>query len=62
MDSRRHLRRRACEGKRRFADMNAALAARIYPELRAYRCPHCRRWHLGHQPGEVKDRTIGLMK
>lgn len=53
-------RRRMCTGKKRFKDEAAALAALHAiapwgrpeeggPELRAYRCDYCQRWHFTSQ-------------
>lgn len=67
MSSKRHQRRRACEGKRRHPDADAAnraanraaygtarynAATRMAPgEMHAYHCQHCGGWHVGHVPG-----------
>lgn len=62
MASKRRQRRLGCEGKRRYVDMTAALDSRRFFELRAYCCPLCRTWHLGHPGPGIKDRSIGLAK
>jgi hypothetical protein len=59
MSSKRAVRRRACQGKVRHADYNAANAAlralvRAKGEqgrLQAYRCRFCRGYHFGHVGG-----------
>lgn len=53
MSSKRGQRRKACVGKVRHADRDAATeaareATRGQFWLRAYRCPHCAGWHIGH--------------
>lgn len=62
MSSRRHLRRQACDGKFRFPDRDATLAARRSMGVRGadldpYRCRFCHAWHLDHRPAHV-DRAI----
>lgn len=75
MSSKRHLRRRSCEGKRRHPDKNAAnraaygtgrhnAATRMAPgDMHAYHCPHCGFWHVGHVPGSgvSKPRAMRWM-
>ncbi|MEQ1761274.1 MAG: hypothetical protein ABL986_23440 [Vicinamibacterales bacterium] len=41
---------RGCDGKIRFpSKKNATARARaISVAFNAYRCPRCRRWHIGH--------------
>ena len=59
MASRRHLRRKACEGKLRFDSLDEAelYAHRAnvlhgnYPPIHGYRCPHCGSFHTGHPMG-----------
>ncbi len=69
MASKRHQRRRACEGKKRHRSPHAALLAvrgtlRQIDErytivsasdrnLHAYHCPHCGFWHVGHPAGST---------
>lgn len=56
MSSKRHLRRKGCEGKQRHASEYAALAAiKRAPRYRfnathlaAYACRFCGGWHTGH--------------
>jgi hypothetical protein len=62
MSSKRHIRRKSCTGKQRFADELAARAA-IHALIRAkgrqggylspYRCRFCSGFHFGHTPGGV---------
>jgi hypothetical protein len=42
--------RRQCEGKVAHRNRESALvhAHAAGPELRAYACPHCHRWHVGN--------------
>lgn len=55
MASRRHMRRRACEGKQRHVDQAGAVAHMISlkrigdSNLNSYKCPHCKGWHVGHR-------------
>lgn len=54
MASKRGVRRKRCDGKRKFPDDGAAwcfLRQRKFISLagmRAYPCPFCRQWHVGH--------------
>lgn len=62
MASKRRL-RRECRGKRAYAVLDEAMdavrehRARGIGDVHAYRCPLCRRWHLGHRPAAV-NRAI----
>ncbi len=51
--TRRRARRRICESKQRFRTEEDALDVLVCipdgNELRAYRCPICNKWHLGHE-------------
>ena len=54
MSSKRAQRRRACEGKVRHPNAEAALAHAAHLRrlgspvpARAYACPHCGAWHVG---------------
>ena len=64
MASKRHQRRKACEGKIRFTDHLAAERAasshvRKYHEwMRAYRCKFCSGFHVGHPPRHVRQAII----
>jgi len=54
MSSKRHLRRRSCQGKIRHASQFAALlhirsfGARLDREVEPYACHFCHGWHIGH--------------
>ncbi len=57
MSSKRHLRRKACEGKRRFTDYNEAryiekqliIQGDQSRKLNVYKCPFCHCYHVGHR-------------
>jgi hypothetical protein len=57
MSSKRHLRRKACENKRKFPSQEAAFAClRKFPRpvlavrsMRIYRCQFCGGFHIGHE-------------
>ena len=54
MSSKRAIRRRACEGKLRYASAAEAEAARKRARRRralveGYRCPFCSGYHVGHR-------------
>lgn len=59
MASKRHQRKKACEGKRRFPDFAAALQAcyqykRTFGHyMRAYPCHFCGAFHIGHPPKRI---------
>lgn len=58
MASKRAVRRRRCEGKRRYATIaEAKLAAGVWyrrgDPMQAYRCPFCAGCHIGHRPASV---------
>lgn len=64
MASKRHLRRRSCEGKVRHA--SAAAAQLAAGKLRkthdggawaAYRCQFCGAWHVGRQSAQQRQAT-----
>jgi hypothetical protein len=65
MGSKRRLRRKECEGKRRYATAGEASAAVNAARgsaaggqyLEAYQCPHCGGWHIGHKPGSMREHT-----
>lgn len=47
----------SCVRKRRYGRSAARSAARQmnqgqYEPVKAYACPHCRRWHIAHGPGD----------
>lgn len=60
MASKRGLRRKACDGKRRYTSQEQAEAVardtanynhrhNDYCFIAAYRCPFCNGWHVGHR-------------
>ena len=63
MASKRALRRRSCEGKRRYPSPAAAQrdAAKLARErggaIDAYPCAFCGRWHVGHTPWRVRQEA-----
>ena len=64
MSSKRHLRKKSCEGKKRHDTfLDASRAAEVMRDrhcqfLHAYRCPHCKKYHVGHtRPGTFAPRT-----
>lgn len=60
MASKRHIRRKQCEGKLRFPDQIAAerharrnsRAHRTW--LTAYHCSFCSGYHVGHPPARIR--------
>lgn len=54
MSSKRHLRRRSCEGKIRHPDRSSALqhirafGVRRDRDVEPYWCQFCNGWHVGH--------------
>lgn len=64
MSSKRHVRRRACRGKRKYPDMQTAqirahiASQRAKAKINAYRCANCGSFHIGHAPAVV-NRRIG---
>lgn len=64
MASRRRVRRKSCEGKRRHTTYaNAMVAVReskragFDGDLRCYPCSRCRYWHVGH-PKHRESREL----
>ena len=65
MSSKRRLRRKECEGKRRFATQGEAHTAVQAAQksatggryIDAYQCEHCAGWHIGHKPGSTREHT-----
>ena len=60
MASKRAIRRRACEGKRRYATQKAAGDALSKHRkgigwMIAYHCKFCHQFHLGHPPRKVRE-------
>tara|TARA_Y100000310_G_scaffold260204_1_gene269043 strand:+ start:2480 stop:2731 length:252 start_codon:yes stop_codon:yes gene_type:complete len=65
MASKRHLRRRDCRSKIRYANgghANDAVRRAFYLHgelLHRYRCPNCGAWHLGHKrTADGHDRAV----
>lgn len=61
MASKRRLRRKACEGKRRYDTPEAAQAAKyrlrrqtMETRMNVYRCQFCNKYHIGHTPYNVR--------
>lgn len=56
MSSKRHQRRKACDGKRRYETSEEAVKLACYLThrdgypMRAYKCQFCRGYHVGHMP------------
>lgn len=67
MSSKRHIRRRACERKKRHATQRAAIAhlitqARAFGNtagLEPYHCRWCGGWHVGHPEGFKETVAAG---
>jgi hypothetical protein len=64
MGSKRRLRRKECEGKRRYGSHGEAQTAAnglrgvnggAYIE--PYQCDFCNAWHIGHRPGAMREHT-----
>jgi len=60
MSSKRRLRRRGCEHKRRYSEDEARRMmgrmdseGRLRPGSHVYRCNFCGWWHIGRQPQEA---------
>lgn len=49
MASKRRLRRRACEQKKRYESKEDATNHGVFDNLVAYNCPHCHGWHVGRR-------------
>lgn len=54
MASKRHIRRRQCEGKRRFESYESALRF-CFDGMRPYYCVFCRGYHVGHVAGAKQE-------
>ena len=67
MASKRHLRRKACEGKIKFADFKSAHQACISYKhkfghyMRAYPCRFCSGYHIGH-PTRDQRRALAAQR
>lgn len=57
MSSKRAIRRKACTGKVRHANLTDAMAHRAHYQkkfggtMSAYHCSFCGGYHIGHRPG-----------
>lgn len=59
MSSKRRLRRRSCGQKNQYP-RNQAMKKAWRLGMRAYRCPFCHNWHVGHSgPAEIRARIGG---
>ena len=64
MASKRHVRRKQCEGKLKFPDQPAAQRAaashmKTYGQwMTGYRCKFCNGFHIGHPPKYVRQAII----
>lgn len=63
MASKRRIRRKACEGKKRHTSKeNAEIAVRLTRKKFgggmwcSYQCPFCKQWHVGHIPGKLRGK------
>lgn len=60
MASKRRIRRKSCDGKIKFEDESAAVAAAIAYRrnlghwMNTYKCRFCGKWHIGHPRGSGK--------
>jgi spore germination protein YaaH len=61
MSSKRAIRRKACDGKRRYEKQEAISRAQSLRRrghfINAYSCSRCGSWHLGH-PDKAARRAI----
>lgn len=63
VDEARTVRRRACREKLRYGlstarEVAAAVRRRTGDRVKQYRCPWCRRWHVGHVPSVKSLRRV----
>jgi len=67
MASKRHLRRKSCEGKIRFTDAASAQRAATSHEyafkhwMVPYPCKFCGGYHIGHPNKKIKQKIIATM-
>jgi hypothetical protein len=67
MASKRHQRRKSCEGKIRFTDYISARRAATSHQyaygqwMNPYPCKFCHGWHIGHPPKKVRQAIISQM-
>ena len=64
MASKRRLRRKQCEGKRRYATQAEAQTQADRSRgvdggqcIDPYLCDFCGGWHIGHRPGATREHT-----
>lgn len=64
MASKRRLRRKECEGKRRYGSSGEAQTAANALRgvsggayIEPYQCEFCNAWHIGHRPGAMREHT-----
>ena len=66
MASKRHLRRKACEGKIRYSSVADAQPhieelyrrRKAHGTIHAYKCPFCGGFHVGHPPKQRYRRKM----
>lgn len=67
MSSKRRIRRKECDGKKRYDCIAAANSAawkarcRTGDHIRAYKCPFGHHWHIGHASAAKQFGTTGEM-
>lgn len=57
MASKRRLRRKACDGKKRHKTLDGAKTAVAkcqYQGVHAYKCGFCNGYHIGHRPDKIR--------
>jgi len=64
MASKRHLRRKSCEGKVRHESQEDARVAikrdfwNAHERVGAYKCKFCGGWHVGHTPHKIRRAIL----
>ena len=64
VSSKRHIRRKSCQGKKAFPSIEKARYAAYLRSKKSgekivpYRCRFCRQWHIGHPPSGIQ-RKLG---
>jgi len=64
MSSKRHIRKKSCDGKRRHDSRSEAIDHKMQMvkgggsvgELWVYQCQFCGKWHVGHPPAKLKAK------
>lgn len=63
MSSKRRIRRKSCEGKRRHETHHDAMIemcqGRVREGLVIYKCQFCHHYHVGHKTKAAKRATMG---